>query len=114
MEQPYTVTLAETALWSLQDVESFKINFMSSVQAAAFVDELLLSSVRAISEDPKRYRPNQMLADNGLLIRERIDAISQYRCLYEFDMQTNNVVILLFISTAQDLEKTLYRYYILR
>ncbi len=60
---------AETALWSLQDVESFKINFMSSVQAAAFVDELLLSSVRAISEDPKRYRPNQMLADNGLLIR---------------------------------------------
>ncbi|MEX6395694.1 hypothetical protein AB6E88_00675 [Providencia hangzhouensis] len=38
MEQPYTVTLAETALWSLQDVESFKINFMSSVQAAAFVD----------------------------------------------------------------------------
>ncbi|APC13744.1 MAG: hypothetical protein MEPRV_00262 [Providencia sp.] len=27
MEQPYTVTLAETALWSLQDVESFKNQF---------------------------------------------------------------------------------------
>ncbi|MDO7832308.1 type II toxin-antitoxin system RelE/ParE family toxin [Providencia sp. CRE-138-0111] len=87
---------------------------MSSIQAAAFVDELLLSSVKAISEDPKPYRPNQMLADNGLLIREWIDITNQYRCLYEFDKQTNNVVILLFISTAQDLEKTLYRHYILK
>ncbi|MCY0802169.1 MULTISPECIES: hypothetical protein [Providencia] len=43
---------------------------MSSIQAAAFVDELLLSSVKAISEDLKPYRPNQMLANNGLLIRE--------------------------------------------
>ncbi|MDV5234374.1 hypothetical protein RZ766_006510 [Providencia rettgeri] len=43
---------------------------MSSIQAAAFVDELLLSSVKAISEDRKPYRPNQMLANSGLLIRE--------------------------------------------
>lgn len=114
MDHPYTITLAETALWSLQDIESFKTHYMSSEQAATFIDNLLLSSLKAISEDPKRFRPNQMLADKGILIRERIDVDSQYRCLYEFDAQTNNVIILLFVSTQQDLEKTLYRYYVLK
>lgn len=114
MAHSYTITLAETALWSLQDIESFKINCMNSKQAAKFIDNLLLSSLEAISEDPERYRPNQMLADKGVLIRERIDIDSQYRCLYEFDEQTNSAIILLFVSTQQDLEKTLYRYYVLK
>lgn len=114
MDHRYTITLAETALWSLQDIESFKIHYMNSEQAAEFIDNLLLSSLKAISEDPKRYRPNQMLANKGVLIRERIDIDSQYRCLYELDEQTNSVIILLFVSTLQDLEKTLYRYYVLK
>lgn len=114
MANSFNVTIAEAALWSLQDAESFKSNYMDSVQAALWADELLASSIKAISQDPARYRYNTMLADKGIPIRERLDTDNQYRCLYDFDELSGVIEILLFVSTKQDLEKTLYRYLVIQ
>lgn len=115
MKKPLDILFSETAIWSLKDAESFKLNYtQNSQEAALFIDDLFNSTVTAISQDPTRYRYNAMLADKGILIRERIDIDSQFRCLYEFNQQNNTVNILLFISTKQDLKSTLYRYLILK
>lgn len=113
MENAFNVVIAEAALWSLQDAESFKSNYIGSAQAAAWADGLLAASVKAISQDPVRYRHNAMLADKGISIRERLDVDDQYRCLYDVDEQNGVIEILLFVSTKQDLEKMLYRYFVL-
>lgn len=114
MANSFNVTIAEAALWSLQDAESFKSNYTDSVQAASWADDSLASSVKAISQDPARYRYNAMLADKGISIRERLDPDNQYRCLYDFDEQNGVIEILLFVSTKQDLEKMLYRYLVVK
>ncbi|WP_032250922.1 hypothetical protein, partial [Escherichia coli] len=79
-----------------------------------WADDLLASSVKAISQDPARYRYNAMLADKGISIRERLDPDNQYRCLYDFDEQNGVIEKLLFVSTKQDLEKMLYRYLVVK
>lgn len=113
MNTNYNITLAPSALWSLQDAESFKLASCEPQEAGRFIDNILSRTIEAISQDPARYRYNTMLADKGIAIRERIDIDSQFRCLYEFDEKTGNVELLLFISTKQDLDKMLYRYTVL-
>ena len=77
-----------------------------------FVDNLLLSSLAAIADDPARYRFNAVLAGMGVRLHERLDPDSEYRVIYDYDGQT--VEILLFISMKQDLESALYRYLLLQ
>ena len=114
MANSFNVTIAEAALWSLLDADSFKSNYTDSVQAALWADDLLASSIKAISQDPDRYRYNAMLADKGISIRERLDPDNQYRCVYDFDELNGVIEILLFVSTKQDLEKMLYRYLVVK
>ncbi|WP_186379235.1 type II toxin-antitoxin system RelE/ParE family toxin [Yersinia massiliensis] len=106
------IIIAPAAEWTLKDIESFKSGMMGPVKAAAFVDNLLISSITAISEDPTRYRFNSILSDSGVQFRERLDPDSEYRVIYDYDGQT--VEILVFISMKQDLERTLYRYLMFR
>lgn len=108
----YKITISESALLSIQEAESFKLQKTTPAEAYEWADSLFRTSIEAISQDPARYRCNTMLADKGLNIRERIDVDSQYRCLYDFNRESGDVEILLFISTKQDLEKMLYRYMI--
>jgi len=108
----YEIEVAETALWSLQDIESFNAPRFGAQQAADFADNLLLESVAAIKEDPERYRFNASLADKGEKLRERITPDGKYLALYSFDGKT--VEILLFMSTKQDLEGLLYRYMVIK
>lgn len=107
------IIITETALWSLEDAESYKTNYMLAKEASLFIDNLLDSAISAISEDPSRYRYNHELSNKGVSIRERIDLDRQYKCLYDFNELENKVEILLFVSTKQDFEKMLYRYLIL-
>ncbi|MEG3132377.1 type II toxin-antitoxin system RelE/ParE family toxin [Rouxiella sp. T17] len=108
MSQSYQFDISQTALVSLQDIESFKTVSMGTEGAAEFTDGLLRDSLAAIAEDPERYRINGMLAEMGLSLRERIDPSSQYRVFY--DIEGSTVEILFFISMKQDLEKALYRF----
>ncbi|GIU13908.1 type II toxin-antitoxin system RelE/ParE family toxin [Shewanella morhuae] len=110
--QQYDVKVSEVALWSLQDIESFNAPRFGSEQVADFVDNLLLTSVKSIKEDPSRYRFNARLADKGVKLRERITSDGNYLILYDFDGKS--VDILLFMSTKQDLEALLHRYMILK
>lgn len=112
MSHTFSVTLSPAAEWSLLDIESFKIDSIGASRAAEFTDNLLISSVSAILEDPMRYRYNGLLADKGLLFRERLDPDNEYRAIYDVD--GSRVIILLFISMKQDIEKMLYRYLITR
>ncbi len=112
MPKTFSVIISPAAEWCLQDIESFKMDSIGAIKAAEFADNLLISNVTAIVEDPKRYRYNGMLADKGFLFRERLDAQNEYRTIYDFD--DSQVQILLFISMKQDVVKTLYRYLITR
>ena len=105
MANSFNVTIAEAALWSLQDAESFKSNYTDSVQAALWADDLLASSIKAISQDPDRYRYNAMLADKGISIRERLDPDNQYRCLYDFDEQMVSLRSCFLLALSKILRK---------
>ncbi|MFL4558254.1 type II toxin-antitoxin system RelE/ParE family toxin [Yersinia kristensenii] len=106
------IIISPAAEWTLKDIESFKSGTMGSVKAGEFVDNLLISSITAINEDPVRYRFNAMLSDSGVQLRERLDPDSEYRVIYDYDGQT--VEILAFVSMKQDLERVLYRYLMFR
>ncbi|CNI14002.1 type II toxin-antitoxin system RelE/ParE family toxin [Yersinia pekkanenii] len=106
------IIISPAAEWTLKDIESFKSGTMGPVKAGEFVDNLLISSITAISEDPIRYRFNSMLSDSGVQFRERLDPDSEYRVIYDYDGQT--VEILAFVSMKQDLERVLYRYLMYR
>lgn len=113
MKTTYTIKIAPTALWSLRDAESWKSFHNDPVSAAQWVDELLQTSIAAIAQDPKRYHHNVMMADKGLLIRERLSVEQGARCLYDVDEETKTVEILLFVSMKQDLLSMFYRYVVL-
>ncbi|HDM8302820.1 TPA: type II toxin-antitoxin system RelE/ParE family toxin [Yersinia enterocolitica] len=106
------IIISPAAEWTLQDIESFKSATMGPFKAGEFVDNLLISSITAISEDPVRYRFNSMLSDSGVQLRERLDPGSEYRVIYDYDGQT--VETLAFVSMKQDLERFLYRYLMFR
>ncbi|WP_392432462.1 type II toxin-antitoxin system RelE/ParE family toxin [Yersinia sp. HM-2024] len=106
------IIISPAAEWTLQDIESFKSATMGPVKAGEFVDNLLISSITAISEDPVCYRFNSMLSDSGVQLRERLDPDSEYRVIYDYDGQTAE--ILAFVSMKQDLERVLYRYLMFR
>lgn len=112
MTKKVNVTIAPTAEWALKEIESYKSINTNPSEAANFVDELLLDSVDAITQDPTRYRYNSTLLDKGVRFREWIDAEKGYRVLYE--EYNTNVDILLYSSTKQDYESLLYRYNIIR
>lgn len=112
MPQEIRFTVAPAAEWSLKDIESYKSGTIGAVAAGMFVDNLLLSSLAAIADDPVRYRFNAVLAGMGVRFHERLDPDSEYRVIYDYDGQT--VEILLFISMMQDLESALYRYLLLQ
>ncbi|WP_148877518.1 type II toxin-antitoxin system RelE/ParE family toxin [Serratia marcescens] len=112
MPQEIRFTVAPAAEWSLKDIESYKSGTIGAVAAGVFVDNLLLSSLAAIADDPARYRFNAVLAGMGVRLHERWDPDSEYRVIYDYDGQT--VEILLFISMKQDLESALYRYLLLQ
>lgn len=106
----YNVEIAETALWTLEDIESFNAERIGAQQAASLADKLLTDSVRTLEVDPTRYRFSARLANKGLNLRERITPDGKYIVIYDFDGE--NVWILLFLSTRQDLEGLLHRYVI--
>lgn len=108
MPENYEVIVSPAAEWSLQDIESFKVDSIGASKASKFVDDMLLSFIDAIAEDPARYRFNGRLAEKGIMFRERLDPDNEYRVLYDFDGK--KIFILIFISMKQDIEKTLYRY----
>ena len=110
----FKVVVAESAVWSLQDAESFKSPLIGREAAAEWADGLLLSSIEVLSEDPERYRYCAQLSELGVAIRERFDPESGFRCLYDLDMDRKEVHILLFISERQDFEKMLNRYHVVR
>ncbi|QWA10872.1 type II toxin-antitoxin system RelE/ParE family toxin [Sodalis ligni] len=105
------VNITETALLCLTDIESFQSDLNGAQSAAELTESLLLDSVAALQEDPKRYRYNSILADFGLKVRERLDP-KGYRLLY--DENDEDVNILLILHTRQDLVRALYRLQILR
>ncbi len=104
-----TITLAETAVISLHDIEFFKSQFIGVEAAASFVDELLSRSISVISADPKRYRYNGILADKGVRVREWLDVENGYRCFYD-ELNTFEIIILLYASMKEDFESALYRH----
>lgn len=112
MSEQYLVVIAPLAEQCLKDIESYKSGTVGALQAAAFVDDLLMDSVENISQDPERYRYNVYLSERGLLLRERLDVEGEYRVLYDFT--DNTIQILLFISMKQDFGNLLYRYNILK
>ncbi|MDF7663056.1 type II toxin-antitoxin system RelE/ParE family toxin [Erwiniaceae bacterium L1_54_6] len=112
MSKLHQILIAPLAEQSLRDIESYKCGTVGAQQAASFVDNLLMESVRNIMQDPERYRYNVYLSDRGLMLRERLDVNGEYRVLYDYDGST--IEILLFISMKQDFGKTLYRYNILK
>lgn len=105
----YAITLANTAVLSLQDIEFFKSQFVGEKAAAAFIDSLLLRSVAAISQDPTRYRINGTLADKGVRIREWLDVENEYSCFYDHNNH-DEISILLYASMKEDFESALYRH----
>lgn len=80
--------------------------------AAELVDCLVMDSIANIMEEPERFRFNSHLSERELMLRERLDAESEYRILYDFDGR--NIDILLFIILKQDFNKQLYRYNLLK
>ncbi len=110
----FKVVVTESALWSLQDAESFKSSLVGRDVAAKWADGLLLSTEEVLSEDPERYRYCAQLSDRAVAIRERFDPDSGFRCLYDLDMERREVYLLLFISERQDFEKMLNRYHVVR
>ena len=106
----FNVVVTPAALNCLLEIEFLKSLTMGAKDAAQYVDAMFDSSLAAVAEDPVRYRYNGLLADKGLLLRERLDIESDYRLIYDFDGET--IEILLFVSMKQDLEKALYRYLI--
>ncbi|KHT26605.1 hypothetical protein [Pectobacterium carotovorum] len=113
MASSYTIKVAPTAVWSLQDAESYKSHYIGIEQAATWSESLFLTSIQAISQDPARYRHNAILSAKGIALRERLSIEDDFRCLYDVDEEHRVIEILLFISMKQDLEKMLYRYYVL-
>lgn len=105
----HTITLTETAVISLQDIEFFKSQFIGVDAAATFIESLLLRSVAAISEDPTRYRINGILADKGVRIHEWLDVENEYRCFYDQNNRSE-ISILLYASMKEDFESALYRH----
>ncbi|AEF47848.1 hypothetical protein SerAS12_4755 [Serratia sp. AS12] len=106
------IIVSPAAEWSLKDIESFKSGIIGQANAGEFVDNLLLSSLSAIAEDPTRYRFNAVLSGCGVQLRERLDPDSEYRVIYDCDDKT--IEILVFVSMKQDLESALYRYLVLQ
>lgn len=106
------IIVSPAAEWSLKDIESFKSGTIGPANAGEFVDNLLLSSLSAIAEDPTCYRFNAMLSGYGVQLRERLDPDSEYRVIYDCDDKT--IEILVFVSMKQDLESALYRYLVLQ
>lgn len=65
MPQEIRFTVAPAAEWSLKGIESYKSGTIGAVAAGVFVDNLLLSSLAAIADDPACYRFNAVLAGMG-------------------------------------------------
>lgn len=112
MTSQYTIEVSEIAVQCLQDIESYKSDFIGSDRAAVLVENLLNDSVMNIMEDPERYRFNPHLSELGLMLRERLDVETEHRVLYHFD--GSHIEILLFVNMKQDFQKMLYRYNILK
>lgn len=72
MPQEIRFTVAPAAEWSLKDIESYKSGTIGAVAAGMFVENLLLSSLAAIADDPARYRFNAVLAGMGVRLHERL------------------------------------------
>lgn len=72
MPQEIRFTAAPAAEWSLKDIESYKSGTIGAAAAGVFVDNLLLSSLAAIADDPARYRFNAVLAGMGVRLHERL------------------------------------------
>lgn len=104
-----SITLAETAATSLQDLAFFKALFMGNNEAAKLIDDLLLRSVSAIYLDPARDWFNGILADKGIRIREWPGTDNEHRCFYD-DGDPCRVVMLLYASMKEDFEPALYRH----
>ncbi|MEN3157539.1 type II toxin-antitoxin system RelE/ParE family toxin [Alkalimonas sp. NCh-2] len=99
-----------TALRCLQDIESWQAEFKGPEAAAAWVDAYLQQNVEAILAAPDRYRFNPLLADYGLMLRERLD--QDHRLLYR--QQGEHLYVLLVLHCKQDLVRALYRHQLMR
>ncbi|MCC5826373.1 type II toxin-antitoxin system RelE/ParE family toxin [Alkalimonas sp.] len=99
-----------TALRCLQDIESWQAAFKGPEAAAVWVDDYLQQSVQAILAAPDRYRFNALLADYGLMLRERLD--QDHRLLYR--QQGDQIFVLLVLHCKQDLVRALYRHQLMR
>lgn len=108
MPQNLEIIISPTAVWSLQEIESYKIRYIGAPQAAIFVDDMLSTTVSAVTQNPSLYRFNVELSDMGVQVREKLLHDGQYRALYTFDGQS--IEVLLIISTKMDLINACYRY----
>lgn len=104
------VNFTASALYCLQEIESFGVDAYSPEEAALFTEGLVMRNSRAISADPNVYRYNATLLDFGVKFQERLD--SSYRCLYQ--VIDGEVYIMLILHTRQDLVGALYRHQILK
>ncbi|MDP4529237.1 type II toxin-antitoxin system RelE/ParE family toxin [Alkalimonas delamerensis] len=102
--------ITQTALRCLQDIESWQAEFKGPEAAAAWVDAYLQQNVEAILAAPDRYRFNPLLADYGLMLRERLD--QDHRLLYR--QQGEHLYVLLVLHCKQDLVRALYRHQLMR
>ncbi|MGR7122249.1 type II toxin-antitoxin system RelE/ParE family toxin [Klebsiella aerogenes] len=85
MSKQYSINVAPTVYQCLQGIESYKSGTIVPQGAAELVDRLVMDSIANIMEGRERYRFNSHLFERGLMLRERLDAESEYRILYDFD-----------------------------
>jgi len=106
------IEVTQFAFDCLAEIEAFGIiKGHSPEEAGNFVDDLLIRSTTAISQNPRMFHYSPRLVDFGLKMRERLDETSHW-CLYEVAGDT--VFIMLYVHTRQDLVRALYRHHIIR
>lgn len=110
------VTLAGTAIISLQEIASYRIgylerdgmNYADSVeQTKDFIDYLVDASEQAVSDPHLIWAYDLDMANLGLKIRRWFDSKSGYLCY--FDDSGAEIEILYFSHTRQDYREALYR-----
>lgn len=115
MSQASAVTLEDTALQSLRSCRHFLIDHMDMppAQAHAYTQGLADSAMKRTRERPGTYRICRTALEMGVdLYRELL--VDDYRVIYRFWPDQNQVSVYLFAHQRQDFKQLLFEYQLLR
>ncbi|WP_323839207.1 type II toxin-antitoxin system RelE/ParE family toxin [Photorhabdus africana] len=103
----YKVQITETAYQTLSIIEDYKANTIGLEAAQNLVDDLLIESSERIGENPLAYGYCSMLLDKGIQFHQWLSKDRQFRVIY--DVVGDEIQILAYASTNQDLIALLYQ-----